>query len=87
MKRREFLKKSFLTTTFLSCGGFSIASQIDFIEGRTDMAAFYLAGVAATRQLAKRQMTWMRSMQDALLVDPLATEVLDKVEGLIRSLN
>ncbi len=60
---------------------------IDFIEGRTDMAAFYLAGVAATRQLAKRQMTWMRSMQDALLVDPLATEVLDKVEGLIRSLN
>ena len=32
-------------------------------------------------------MTWMRSMQDALLVDPLATEVLDKVEGLIRSLN
>ena len=27
MKRREFLKKSFLTTTFLSCGGFSIASQ------------------------------------------------------------
>ena len=60
---------------------------IDFIEGRTDMAAFYLAGVAATRQLAKRQMTWMRSMQDALLVDPLAPEVLDKVEGLIRSLN
>ena len=55
---------------------------IDFIEGRTDMAAFYLAGVAA-----KRQMTWMRSMQDALLVDPLAPEVLDKVEGLIRSLN
>ena len=51
------------------------------------MAAFYLAGVAATRQLAKRQMTWMRSMQDALLVDPLAPEVLDKVEGLIRSLN
>lgn len=27
MKRRDFLKKSFLTTTFLSCGGFSIASQ------------------------------------------------------------
>lgn len=60
---------------------------IDFIEGRTDMAAFHLAGVAATRQLAKRQMTWMRSMQDALLVDPLASEVLGKVEGLIRSLN
>ena len=27
-------------------------------------------GIAATRQLAKRQMTWMRSMQGTLLLNP-----------------
>ena len=43
---------------------------IDFLEGKTDREAFLLAGVAATRQLAKRQMTWMRGMDDVLLLDP-----------------
>ena len=47
---------------------------IDFIEGRTDMAAFHLAGVAATRQLAKRQMTWMRSMPNVIFSDPITLE-------------
>ena len=28
------------------------------------------AGISATRQLAKRQMTWMRSMQNTQLLNP-----------------
>ncbi len=56
---------------------------IDFIEGRTDMAAFRLAGVAATRQLAKRQMTWMRSMPDVLLMDPQDAGFLGRVPELM----
>ena len=56
---------------------------IDFIEGRTDMATFHLAGVAATRQLAKRQMTWMRSMPDVALLDPLDAGALSSVLGLL----
>ncbi len=54
---------------------------IDFIEGRTDMAAFHLAGVAATRQLAKRQMTWMRGMKDVLLMDPEESGALNPSLG------
>ena len=27
-------------------------------------------GIAATRQLAKRQITWMRSMQETILLNP-----------------
>lgn len=50
---------------------------IDFLEGRTDWAGFHLAGVAATRQLAKRQMTWMRSMPDVTLLDPLKEGTLE----------
>lgn len=33
---------------------------VDFLSGRYDASAFRLAGIAATRQLAKRQITWMR---------------------------
>lgn len=57
---------------------------IDYLEGRTDAAAFHLAGVAATRQLAKRQMTWMRSMSDLRLMDPEAPGTLTTVADLIR---
>ncbi len=32
----------------------------DFLEGRIDMAGLRAQGIAATRQLAKRQLTWLR---------------------------
>ena len=56
---------------------------IDYLEGRTDWAGFHLAGVAATRQLAKRQMTWMRSMPDVTLLDPLEPGTLDAMVDLM----
>ena len=57
---------------------------IDFLEGRTDAAGFHLAGVAATRQLAKRQMTWMRGMPDLTLLDPEAEGTLEALSAMIR---
>ena len=57
---------------------------IDYLKGEIDYDRFVLAGVAATRQLAKRQMTWMRSMTDLLAIDPfeenayaIATEAIE----------
>jgi tRNA dimethylallyltransferase len=44
-----------------------------FIEGQTTFDEFRAAGIAATRQLAKRQITWLRSMTDATVVDGLST--------------
>ncbi|MGZ9074576.1 MAG: tRNA (adenosine(37)-N6)-dimethylallyltransferase MiaA [Burkholderiaceae bacterium] len=44
-----------------------------FIDGQTTFDEFRAAGIAATRQLAKRQMTWLRSMKDATVVDALST--------------
>lgn len=35
---------------------------VDFLSGRCDASAFRLAGIAATRQLAKRQITWMKKI-------------------------
>ena len=51
---------------------------IDFLRGRTKEAVFREAGCAATRQLAKRQMTWMRSMSDVTLVDPWLESAEDR---------
>ena len=57
---------------------------IDYLLGEIDHDRFMIAGVAATRQLAKRQMTWMRSMDDIHLMDPLTENVVEKALTLIR---
>lgn len=56
---------------------------IDYLLGEIDYDRFLVAGVAATRQLAKRQMTWMRSMDDIHLMDPLTEDVVAKALALI----
>lgn len=43
------------------------------LEGRTDATTFREQAIAATRQLAKRQLTWLRARPEALWFDP-ATE-------------
>jgi tRNA dimethylallyltransferase len=46
----------------------------DMIEGRMPRADLRNRGVFATRQFAKRQLTWLKSMKDLRIIDPLATE-------------
>ncbi len=53
------------------------------IEGQTTFDEFRAAGIAATRQLAKRQITWLRSMTDATVVDALSTGAPSEVAPLI----
>lgn len=43
---------------------------ISHIKGETDFATFLEQGKAATRQLAKRQITWLRSMPGITVFDP-----------------
>lgn len=40
------------------------------LEGELDLVQFRADALAATRQLAKRQMTWIRSALDTLWIDP-----------------
>ena len=53
------------------------------LDGEFDMAALRDRGVFATRQLAKRQFTWLRSTQ-AHVFDPLDAGTLPGVVALIR---
>ncbi|MDF1683946.1 MAG: tRNA (adenosine(37)-N6)-dimethylallyltransferase MiaA [Legionellaceae bacterium] len=43
---------------------------LDYREGMCDYSAFRERGIAATRQLAKRQLTWLRSWPHAHYFDP-----------------
>jgi tRNA dimethylallyltransferase len=40
-----------------------------YLDGEFDRAALREKGIAATRQLAKRQLTWLRGMPDRVVVD------------------
>lgn len=46
-----------------------------FLEGEIDRAGLREQGLAATRQLAKRQLTWLRSWPDAVALDALADDL------------
>lgn len=42
----------------------------EYLAGSTTFGEFKEAAIAATRQLAKRQMTWMRSMKETEILNP-----------------
>lgn len=56
----------------------------DFLDDRISRAELREQGIAATRQLAKRQLTWLRGMDDYTVFDCLATNVGDLVLEYVR---
>jgi tRNA dimethylallyltransferase len=46
-----------------------------YLDGEIDLAALRERGIAATRQLAKRQLTWLRSWPDVKELDCLADDL------------
>ena len=53
--------------------------MLEYLAGDYDLAELRDRGIFATRQLAKRQLTWLRGMDDALQVDCLDTQLYDLV--------
>lgn len=51
----------------------------DYIEGRVDREQMIEQGIIATRQLAKRQITWLRSWKGACWLDPADPNLLGEV--------
>lgn len=56
----------------------------DFLDNRISRAELREQGIAATRQLAKRQLTWLRGMDDYTEFDCLAPDVGDLVLEYVR---
>ena len=51
----------------------------EFLEGRYDEAELRSRGVAATRQLAKRQLTWLRSFKDVATIEDADPRIVQEI--------
>jgi tRNA dimethylallyltransferase len=67
--------------TSMRCVGYRQAWQ--FIEDVITQSQLLETGIAATRQLAKRQLTWLRSMPDIIEFDCLAPDLAQQVRTAI----
>ncbi|WP_106478653.1 tRNA (adenosine(37)-N6)-dimethylallyltransferase MiaA [Phytohalomonas tamaricis] len=57
----------------------------EHLEGHYDLDQMQMRGIIATRQLAKRQLTWLRSWQGVHWVDSTQEDMLDKVLKIVRA--
>jgi tRNA dimethylallyltransferase len=55
-----------------------------FLDGEIDAATLYEQGAAATRQLAKRQLTWLRSWDSAIKLECAGSDLRDAVATRIQ---
>lgn len=61
----------------MRCVGYRQAWQ--YLQGDFDLMALHEKGIASTRQLAKRQMTWLRGMDDTETLDCHTPNILDSL--------
>jgi tRNA dimethylallyltransferase len=64
----------------MRCVGYRQAWQ--YLDGAIDIARLRETGIAATRQLAKRQLTWLRATP-ATAFDPVRPDLADAVAALV----
>jgi tRNA dimethylallyltransferase len=70
----------------MRCVGYRQAWE--YLDGAVDRSGLRETGIAATRQLAKRQLTWLRAMPERIVIDCLgpdpASLMLDHLAALQR---
>jgi tRNA dimethylallyltransferase len=68
-----------LTATMPSMRCVGYRQAWEYLDGKFDMREFRERGIIATRQLAKRQLTWLRSMPERVVMDSLQTDLLTPI--------
>lgn len=58
---------------------------IDYLDGVYDYPTMIEKGIAATRQLAKRQLTWLRRWPHASYFDPESNDLTDALASIIQN--
>ncbi|MCK9200974.1 MAG: tRNA (adenosine(37)-N6)-dimethylallyltransferase MiaA [Gallionella sp.] len=69
--------------TSMRCVGYRQAWQ--YMDGEINEGQLMETGIAATRQLAKRQLTWLRSMPDNIEIDCLSDDLFHRVSDALRA--
>jgi tRNA dimethylallyltransferase len=70
------------TLPAMRCVGYRQAWE--YLDGQGDLATLREKGIAATRQLAKRQLTWLRAMPDRVVIDCLDVNAAALVVNTIK---
>jgi tRNA dimethylallyltransferase len=68
-------------TPSMRCVGYR--QTLDYLNGEIDLKMLGEQGVYATRQLAKRQLTWLRGMEDIEIIDCLENDWIGSALALI----
>jgi tRNA dimethylallyltransferase len=58
----------------------------EYLDGRDDYATMRDKGIFATRQLCKRQLTWLRSMRERIVIDCVAPDAAQQAVQAIMQL-
>jgi tRNA dimethylallyltransferase len=74
-----------LDTTLPSMRCVGYRQTWDYLDGKIDRAALRETGIIATRQLAKRQLTWLRSMPERIVIDCLGPDPAGTMLSMIKS--
>ncbi|HSG93821.1 MAG TPA: tRNA (adenosine(37)-N6)-dimethylallyltransferase MiaA [Methylotenera sp.] len=73
-------------STSMRCVGYRQA--LEYLAGEYDISELRDRGIFATRQLAKRQLTWLRAMDDVVEIDCLSPDlhplVLQEIEAFMK---
>ncbi|MBK6741790.1 MAG: tRNA (adenosine(37)-N6)-dimethylallyltransferase MiaA [Hydrogenophilales bacterium] len=67
----------------MRCVGYRQTWQ--YLDGAITLKQLYDTGAAATRQLAKRQMTWLRGWPDARQFDCMAPDLIGRIGGFVEA--
>lgn len=85
---RQLRKIYLLTPEMPSMRAVGYRQAWDFLDGKIDEKACRETGIIATRQLAKRQLTWLRSMARVEIFDSLspalAEAVVDRIKQFLK---
>lgn len=69
----------------MRCVGYRQTWQ--YLDGEFDRNTLREKGIAATRQLAKRQLTWLRAMPERIVIDCLSPDAIYQIMNHIGKLN
>ncbi|MCS6945766.1 MAG: tRNA (adenosine(37)-N6)-dimethylallyltransferase MiaA [Sutterellaceae bacterium] len=82
---RALMQRGDLTPALPSMRAVGYRQAWEHLARGTPVEEFRAAAIAATRGLAKRQITWLRSMRDAAVLDPFAPDTPQRLRQLLRS--
>lgn len=82
---RALFQRGDLNPTMPSIRSVGYRQVWEFLAGEVSAAAMEEKAIAATRQLAKRQITWLRSWPDCEVLDSDSSDLRERVSTLINS--